>query len=134
MSYCIRKYIYIYIYSLLSSNIGSLCLEYRISALSVGSLCLEYRISMPRFLFGYLCLEYQIFASFAPPSTYIQYTLSLESQNRKENTTTKFRFRECIFNVSAVTNPTPMSKSGKYHVKNKTTRFSLKPFLSGIEN
>ena len=51
-------YIYIYLYvgipywlrisDIYASDIGVLCLEYRISALNLGSLCVEYRMSMLR--------------------------------------------------------------------------------------
>ena len=46
-----------------ASDIGSPCLEYRISASNIGSSCPEYRISMPRISdinasnIGYLCLD-----------------------------------------------------------------------------
>ena len=38
----------------------------------------------------------------------------------------KSTFHKCVLNVSAVTNPTPMSKFGKYIVKTEIMRFSLK--------
>ena len=38
----------------------------------------------------------------------------------------KATFHKCVPNVSAVTNPTPMSKSGKYKAKTKITSFSPK--------
>ena len=78
----IYTHIYTYTHSLLASNMGSLCLGYRI--------CMPQLSDLYAFNIGSLCLEYQISALLASPNGNIQQTFSPKSQNLKNSM--KFTF------------------------------------------
>ena len=92
-------------------NIGSLPRISDLYAWNIGSLCLEYRLSMPRIsdirasCIGFLCFEY----------TYINTFLKNKSKFAK---TMKSTIHKCVLNAIAAPNPTPMNESANYGYNN----------------